>query len=254
MESGRTSVTSKQLQTILNNGTVAGLSDAQLLERFASRRDQAAEDAFSAMMSRHGPMVLSVCRSLLRDPHEAEDAFQATFIVLARKARSNRAPESLGPWLYGVAYKTALLALDRRCRRLARERRARRPEAIENAGKHDQHVMRREEAEALHAEIARLPEKYRVPVVLCYFEGLTHAQAACQMRCPEKTVGVRLMRARERLRARLTRRGLATGAGVLATGLAPSAGSANMWRWPRWSRRRSRRSPGECSRSCSSRK
>jgi RNA polymerase sigma factor (sigma-70 family) len=193
-------------------------SDSQLLARFLSSRDEA---AFAALVRRYGPMVLGVCRRVLCDPHDADDAFQATFLVLVRKAGSVGRPELLGNWLYGVAYRTALKARAAAARRHARERPlmdtpAAEPEAVWN-----------DLRPILDEELNRLPQKYRVPVVLCYFEGKTHEEAAHCLGCPRETVSTRLLRARERLRARLTRRGLAMSgillAGVLAEKAAPAA-------------------------------
>ena len=196
-------------------GSATGVTDEQLLERFISQRDEAAELAFAALVQKHGPMVLLVCRNALRDPHDAEDAFQATFLVLARKASSLRVPGRLGPWLHGVARRTCHKVSARRSRldRLNRRAEARARMAV--AYVPDQDADRQEESEMLHEEIGRLPDRYRTPVVLCYLEGLTHEEAARQLGWPIGTVGVRLMRARERLRARLTRRGMAPAMTVL---------------------------------------
>ncbi|MGP0065392.1 MAG: sigma-70 family RNA polymerase sigma factor [Isosphaeraceae bacterium] len=215
--------TSRLIETLFGDGSVTGLTDSELLDRFVSRRDPAAEHAFEALVHRHGPMVLAVCRNSLGDLHDAEDAFQATFLVLARRASSLREPASLGPWLHGVARRIAQKA---RARRSRLERLIRRAEVL--ARVRSESVMDRkpidgqEEAELLHQEIGRLPEKYRTPVVLCDLEGLSREEAARQLGWPLGTLGVRLMRARERLRARLTRRGMAP------TGLAipPIAGVA----------------------------
>jgi RNA polymerase sigma factor (sigma-70 family) len=188
--------------SLFREGTVAGLTDAQLLERYAARDDPA---AFEALVSRYGPMVLGVCRRRLRDRHAAEDAFQATFLVLIRKAGSVRAQPSLGPWIHGVAWKVAERARadaarrrDREAAEFADDRAVDRPEFDAD---------RRELAVLIDEELARLPEKYRAPVVLCHLEGLTHEEAADRLGCPTGTVSVRLMRARARLKERLTRRG-----------------------------------------------
>ena len=186
--------------TLFGEGTATGLSDEQLIERFVLQRDEAAELAFAALVERHGPMVLGVCRSALRDRHDAEDAFQATFLVFARRAASLRVPDKVGPWLYGVARRTCRKF---RARRLRLERTIRQmagPAEPTGACEPDQDVQRREEAEMLHEEISRLPDRYRVPIVLCYLEGLTQAEAAHRLGVPIGTLGVRLMRARERLR------------------------------------------------------
>ena len=154
------------------------------------RRDAAGEAAFAALVTRHGPMVLDICRQLLGDRHHAEDAFQAVFLVLARKARSIRNPDLLGNWLYGVALRTARKAKVRLARRRKNEEEGsmRRPGfGIEHRGRWStgrQPALDREDVEALHDEIDRLPGSFRLPVVLCYFEGLTLDEAARRLRCP----------------------------------------------------------------------
>ncbi len=161
------------------------------------RRDAAAESAFAALVARHGPMVLHVCRQLLGDHQHAEDAFQAVFLVLARRARSVRDPDRLSNWLYGVALRTARKARSR----LARRRKQERHDAGNGSNPRsglpaDQSAMAREQAEILHDEIESLPNAFRLPVVLCYFEGLTLDEAARRLRCPEGTLRSRLARAR----------------------------------------------------------
>jgi RNA polymerase sigma factor (sigma-70 family) len=187
----------REFQRLLEPGTVAGLTERQVLERFAERGDSV---AFEAIVTRHGPMVYTVCRQMLRDPNDVDDAFQATFLILIKKASKLRQPERLGPWLYGVAY------------RVARRLRTRPPtsDLPENlAGPRLAcPVEDNESVEALHDEIQRLPEKYRVPIVLCCIEGLSHADAARRLGWPVGTVHGRLSRARERLRDRLKRRGV----------------------------------------------
>jgi len=197
------------IAVLFGEGSATGMTDEQLLDRFVSERDAAAEYAFQALVQRHGPMVLSVCKNALRDLHDAEDAFQATFLVLARRASSLRVPAQLGPWLHGVARRTARKMKARRSRLDRLIRHATAMAEIEATPETDQVINRHEEAKVLHDEIDRLPGRYRRPVVLCYLEGLTHAEAASQLGWPIGTVGVRLMRARERLRSRLTRRGIA---------------------------------------------
>lgn len=184
-------------------------ADEQLLHRFARQRDQT---AFAALVARHGPMVLGVCGRLLRDPNDVEDAFQATFLVLARKAWSLTSPHLLAPWLYGVARRTALEARLRAARRRARERPvvdAATPDPAVRAAWSDVRPV-------LDEEIAGLPERYRVPFVLCYLEGRTNGETARLIGCPEGTVASRLSWARQRLRARLTRRGVTLSAGAFA--------------------------------------
>src|SRR5438093_2604153 len=193
--------------------------DAQLLKRFAAERD---ERAFAALVQRHGPMVLGVCRRVLQDAHAAEDAFQATFLVLVRRARSIARPELLGNWLYGVAYRTAVRAKQNAARRSAHERQA----APMLAAEPTEEVAWQELKVVLDEELSRLPEKYRSPLVLCYLEGRTNEEAARQLGCPAGSMSGRLAKGRELLRKRLTRRGLLLSAGLLATLLSPPRVSA----------------------------
>ncbi len=218
----------RQFGSLFEGGCTAGLSDSQLLERFTDRGGPADEAAFAVLVARHGPMVLGVCRQLLGDHHHAEDAFQATFLVLARRARAIRDPDLLGGWLHRVAIRTARKARGRlaRRRRTDEEGSARqvsaRPAAAEQA------LIDRERAEALHREIDRLPGSFRLPVVLCYFEGLTLDEAAHRLRCPVGTLRSRLARAREKLRRGLTRRGFALPATAMAAILMPRSASASV--------------------------
>ncbi|APW61336.1 efflux RND transporter periplasmic adaptor subunit [Paludisphaera borealis] len=195
-----------QVRTLFDAGTVTGLTDGQLLERFATRRGEASELAFTALVERHGPMVLRACRGVLRDDHEAMDAFQATFLVLARKGGSLWVRDSLGPWLHRVACRAAGRAKRAAARRLASEKKA-----VEMAVHNNVDADRDDLAAVIHEEVDRLPERYRSAVVLCDLEGRTCEDAARHLGCPVGTVGSRLSRGRERLRDRLTRRGLATG-------------------------------------------
>ncbi len=220
----------RQLESLFAFGSAAGLSDRQLIERFNARRDAASEAAFGALVARHGPMVLGVCRQILRDPHHAEDAFQAVFLVLARKARSIRDPERLGNWLYGVALRTA------RCARNGLARRRRHEEAATmtrsapvepTTPPADEAVMAREESEALLGEIERLPEAFRTVVVMCYLEGVSVHEAARRLKWSHGTVRSRMARAREKLRHGLTRRGVVLpGAGLAAMLEARSASAS----------------------------
>jgi RNA polymerase sigma factor (sigma-70 family) len=190
------------LSQVFHEGTVAGLTDAQLLERYATLGDDA---AFEALLTRYGPMVLGVCRRRLRDGHAAEDAFQATFLVLVRKASSIRVNRSIGPWIHGVAWRVAERARVESARRRDREVTG---QAVEQAeARRDPQSTRRELAEVFDEELQRLPDKYRVPVVLCHLEGLTHEEASQRLGCPVGTVSIRLTRAHARLRDRLARRG-----------------------------------------------
>jgi RNA polymerase sigma factor (sigma-70 family) len=209
MTSGRYGQVLRQVGRLLGGGTIAGLGSAHLLERFASARD---EVAFEALIHQHGPMVLGTCRRMLADPNDVEDAFQATFLVLARRAGSIQDADRLGPWLHGVARRVAS-----RSRALSARR-----NALQPTGNHDSSGETPDALEAfelraaLDEELARLPEKYRAPLVLCYLEGLTHDEAAQRLRWPVGTVRSRLAGGRERLRDRLTRRGLAPASAVPA--------------------------------------
>ncbi len=222
MASARAGGFGRHLSQLFGAGSAVGLTDAELLERFAHRPDGVAEAAFETLLARHGAMVLSVCRQVLGDSHLAEDAFQATFLVVVRRARSLRvrAPGSLGPWLHKVAYRIAWKARQAAARRRAREHRV----AVPGVGTYCTAVKYDELRASLHDEVNRLPAQYRAPVVLCYFEGRTHDEAAAALQWPVGTVRGRLARARELLRSRLTRRGLTPGDWVGAYLLAPAAG------------------------------
>ncbi len=195
-----------------------GQDDAQLLRRFVARRDEA---AFATLLERHAALVYGVCRQVLHNAHDAEDAFQATFLVLARKAASVRRRESLAAWLYRVALNLARTARARAARRQAHER-----EAALMPGTTADDPARRDWLPVLHEEVGRLPEKYRVPVVLCYLQAKTHDEAARQLGWPLGTVKGRLARARDLLRRRLVRRGLALTTAALAAALAEDAAAA----------------------------
>jgi RNA polymerase sigma factor (sigma-70 family) len=213
MVGGRDGAAARQLQTLLGLGAVGALGDGQLLGRFATERGEAAELAFAVLVERHGPMVLRVCRAALGDEHEAQDAFQATFLVLARRCGSLRGDGSLGPWLYGVARRVASCAHAAAARRRRHERRAAEQAPIQSAGGAGQADLDLERS--LHDEIGRLPERFRVAVVLCLLDGLSHEQAARRLGWPLGTVKSRLATGRARLRTRLIRRGLAPSAAVL---------------------------------------
>ena len=212
MANGPAHAYTEQLQTLFSVGTCAGLSDGELLDRFMSGRDEAGELAFEALVTGHGPMVLRVCRNLLDDPQDVHDAFQAAFLVLARRGSAIRNRESVGSWLYGVAVRVAARARVAAIRRRIRDRRTTRAaQAIAAAGPQQSEtssIERNEGADIVHQEVSRLPEKYRAPVVLCYLEGLTHDEAAALLSWPVGTVRSRLSRARETLRNRLNRRGV----------------------------------------------
>jgi RNA polymerase sigma factor (sigma-70 family) len=198
-------------RAVLREG--AGLTDGQLLENYLNHRDDA---ALAALVGRHAPLIWGVCRRILRSHHDAEDAFQACFLVLVRKAASIDARELLANWLYGVAYLTAIKA-----RAMVRKRKARdrpllempEPEAPQRDLWHDLQPL-------LDQELSRLPDLYRRTIVLCDLEGKTRKQAAEQLDCPEGTVAGRLARARALLASRLARHGLTMSAGSLVTALA----------------------------------
>jgi RNA polymerase sigma factor (sigma-70 family) len=175
--------------------------DQQLLDRFVAARDEA---AFAALVRRHGPMVSGVCRRLLLDAHEAEDAFQATFLVLVYKARSIGRPESLGPWLHGVAFRSAA-----QVRHAARLRARVREATAMSYSDSTVEVAWRDLREVLDEELGRLAPKYRAPLILVYLEGKSTQETAELLGCPKGTVLSRLARGRDRLRDRLIRRGLA---------------------------------------------
>ncbi len=187
--------------------------DGQLLNAFVGRRDEA---AFEKIVRRHGPMVLGVCRRVLHDQHDAEDAFQATFLVLARKAATVRPRHLVGNWLYGVAHRTALEARTVRSKR--RSRQSSLSEVSETVAPPEPNP---ELQQALDAELSRLPEHYRSVIVLCELEGRTQQDAARQLSCPPGTVASRLARGRALLAKRLARHALTLGAGTF--GLALSA-------------------------------
>ena len=212
-----------RLEALLGAGTTAGLTDGQLVERFAARPSvESAEAAFEALVTRHGPMVRGVCRQVLRDEADADDTFQAVFLVLARRAGSIRDPDLLAPWLHGVALRTARLT--RRRRRSMGSLTAEPAAAPEECA-----VERREAAEVLHEEVGRLPEPQRRAVALCHLEGLTHEEAGRRLGVPASTVGVRLLRARNRLRDRLTRRGFGPGASAFPPTSAIGVTSPRAW-------------------------
>jgi RNA polymerase sigma factor (sigma-70 family) len=184
---------------------VTGLDDSQLLERFVARHDEA---AFAALVASHGPLVLGVCRRILRDEHEIEDAFQATFLVLVRRAGSIRDAGRLGPWLHGVARRVALRSRSEAASRRTHHRQA--ATALEHVAVRPAHSTDFDDVIGIiDKEIARLPGRYRDAVVLCDLEERSYTEAASRLRCPLGTVQSRLARGRARLRSRLIRRGLA---------------------------------------------
>ena len=201
-------------QTLFGTGVVGTLSDGQLLDRFVNQREGA---VFEAIVHRHGPMVWGVCRRVLRDHHDVEDAFQSTFLVLARKAATVMPRDKLGNWLYGAAHQTATKARAMRAKRRARE--GQMPGTLEPMARLDD--VRNDLAESLDRELSRLPEKFRMPVVLCDLEGQSHREAASRLGLPVGTVSSRLSRARSLLAKRLTRRGVS----LVGRGAGGDAGS-----------------------------
>jgi RNA polymerase sigma factor (sigma-70 family) len=199
----------------------AGLTDGQLLERFLSLGDEA---AFEAIVRRHGPMVWGLCRRLLPQSQDAEDAFQATFLVFVRKAASIMPREMLGNWLYGVAYRTALAAR----KTISRQWRKEKHIADINPATMPADEERCDWRPLLDRELRGLPIKYRVPIILCDLEGKPRKEAARQLGWSEGTLSGRLARARGLLAKRLTRRGLALSAGALALALSQSSASAEV--------------------------
>jgi RNA polymerase sigma factor (sigma-70 family) len=202
----------RQLEGLWASGSFTGLTDAQLLSRFAGGGMDTADAAFRELIDRHGPMVLGVCRQILRSPQDADDAFQATFLVLVRKAGSIRVGDSLAPWLYGVAYRTA-----HRARATAARHRTDPVDPMTVAVDSSPEVgFGLDVRPLLHEELARLPGKYREPIVLCHLEGKTHEEAARLLSWPVGTVSGRLSRGRQPLKARLERRGVEAPPALLA--------------------------------------
>jgi RNA polymerase sigma factor (sigma-70 family) len=209
MAAGRTGGVIVEVDRLLRSGTVAAMTEGQLLGRFAADRDEA---SFAALVAIHGPMVLGASRRMLDDPSDVDDAFQATFLVLARKAGSIRRPELLGPWLHGVTRRVAA-----RIRKQVARRRSVERSGAEAAAMTRDDDDRGEIASALDEEIGRLPERLRRPIVLCYLEGRTQEEAARSLRWTVGTLRGRLAKAREVLQSRLARRGLAPSRGSLGT-------------------------------------
>jgi len=221
MTASKTTPAVRCLHRLLRNQRTQGLQDHRLLERFLCAND---ENAFAMLVKRHGPLVLGVCRRVLHNEHDAQDAFQATFLVLARRARSIRKHGSVASWLHGVARRVAHKAQSRDASRHRREQHAARQRVDVSPGLDE--MTWRELRGVLDAELGRLPENLRAPLVLCYFEGLTRDEAARQLHLSPRTLKARLECARERLRRRLTRRGLTLPAALLTAMLAQTSASA----------------------------
>jgi RNA polymerase sigma factor (sigma-70 family) len=219
MPTGPPALLLSHLRRLVEAQGLGPLSDRELLQRFAAQHDEA---AFAALLRRHGPMVLRVCQRVLHNGHDAEDVFQATFLVLSRKAAVARWHDSVAGWLHEVAHRLAMKVKTGTARRLARERRCvdRPPgDALED-------VTGRELVAILDEELARLPEKYRTPLVLCLLEGHTRDEAARRLGYSVRTVKRRLEHGRGLLGARLTRRGIALTAALSGALLTPAGASA----------------------------
>jgi RNA polymerase sigma factor (sigma-70 family) len=204
MRGGAARAVVRHLRTLYQFGVVGSLSDEELLDRYLARRDQTAEEAFAELVRRHGPMVLGACRRILDDAHAAEDAFQATFLVLARKAATVVRREKVAGWLYIVAVRTAREARIRTVRRRAREEHVSRSITVEPPDE----VFPDELRAILDQELAHLPARHRDPLVLCELEGLSRPEAAQRLGIPEGTLSSRLARGKDRLRVRLVSRGV----------------------------------------------
>ncbi len=203
----------RHVNRIFNLGAVGMTPDGQLLDWFVSRGDESAEAAFEELMNRHGPMVFGVCRKVLRDAHDAQDAFQAVFLVLAHRARSIRRKSSVASWLFGVAQRVATRARVRAARRRCLDQlAAEQTSECYHPSPHDT------DWEILHEEVDRLPERLRAPLVLCYLEGLTYKRAAQQLELSDATLRGRLAQAKQQLRGRLVRRGVTVPAAMMAAG------------------------------------
>jgi RNA polymerase sigma factor (sigma-70 family) len=212
MPAGQLEGVIRHLRKVAHRGEAAQVGDAELLDRFIARRDEA---AFELLVHRHGPMVLGVCKRVLRNETDAEDAFQATFLVLVRKAPSIIPRTQVANWLHGVAHKTALKAKAMNSRRRVKER-----EAGAAQGRNATERTWESLLEILDGELSALPEKYRAPIVLCDLEGLSYREAAARLGCPQGTLSGRLTRARALLARRVTRRCPPATAAALPTLLA----------------------------------
>ena len=212
---------SRDLRALFDVGVLTERSDAALLNRFVERRESA---IFEAIIRRHGPMVWGVCRRVLRDDHDAEDAFQAAFLVLARKAAQVMPREKLGNWLYGVAFQTAIKARAMRMKRRTRESQVSTMPEREGA----REDIRDDLTELLDHELVQLPQKYRIPIVLCELQGKSLNEASAELGWPVGTVSSRLSRAKSMLATRLARRGVSLAVGSFAWLLAQESAFSSM--------------------------
>lgn len=219
MPSGELGSVLRRIRRVIGMQAVADSPDRELLERFVNRSE---EEAFEALLRRHGPLVLAACRRMLSEPHDVEDAFQATFFIFVRKARGIARGEAVGSWLYRVAYHASARVRARAARQRARET----PLTETYIAASDRAEGWRDLEPLVDDAVNRLPEKYRRPIVLCCLEGKSNEEAARELGCPIGTVGTRLSRARERLRAMLTRRGVTVPAAALTAVLEQGTASA----------------------------
>jgi RNA polymerase sigma factor (sigma-70 family) len=221
MAAGQLEYVLRHLRHLMGRHTVDAQSDGQLLDRFLTQRD---EHAFSILLERHGPMVLSVCRRILGDNPDADDWFQATFLVLIRRVREIDRRGSLSSWLYGVAHKIASRAKSDAARRQTREKQGFDMALLDHAT----HQAWNDLKPVLDDELSQLPEKYRAPLILCYLQGKTNEQAALELGWPVGSMSRRLARGRELLRQRLVKRGIMLSATVLAGALAGATATASV--------------------------
>src|SRR4051794_6149188 len=213
----------RHLTTLLREGALGNLPDGALLEQFVATGNEA---AFEVLVERHGPMVWGVCRRILGDHHDAEDAFQAAFLVLARRGATVVPRESVGRWLFGVASRTALKMRAVSARNRAKERESERLGPGNPGAGAPPDEVGRELAAILDEELGRLPDRFRAAIVACDLEGRTRGEAAGELGWREGTVASRLARGRALLARRLARRGVALTAGALALEIAGEAGAS----------------------------
>ncbi len=219
MEMGSAKSACRQIRTLYALGTLGSMTDAQLLALFLTHGGDEAEDAFSALVDRHGPLVLAVCRRMLKSTHDAEDAFQATFFILARRAASLARREKLAGWLHGVAVRTASEARRRSARQRKRERRSIEMSNTQSTPDPDQDDI----LPILDEELGRLPQRFRAALVACELEGKSRRQAALELGLPEGTLSAHLARGRKLLRERLLRRNVTLGSGPASVMIPPVA-------------------------------
>jgi RNA polymerase sigma factor (sigma-70 family) len=214
----------QDLQTLFDWGTMGTWNDGQLVARFLSGQDES-EAAFRTLIHRHGPMVMGICRRVLGDEHAAEDAFQATFLVLVKKAGKLRDSDLLTNWLYGVALR---VSRREKAKAKAARRRVSQLALSDDLTRAPCELERFELCSVIDEEIHQLPERYRLPLVLCHLEGMRHDEVAQRLGCPIGTIESRLSRARDRLRGRLARRGLAPSELAIGVALRPPAAATSL--------------------------